>query len=84
MATVNQIRQDRRKGVNDAYKATRLVNSKVEALTRFLRNLKNNRIKIPEGKDWEKALTLASQLDSEVNSLVQTLSAGTQLYTTVQ
>jgi hypothetical protein len=84
MATVNQIKADRRKGVSDAYRATRLVNSKLEILTRSLRNLKGNRVKIPEGKDWDRILTQASQVDSELNSLLQTLSAGTALYTTVQ
>lgn len=84
MATVNQIKLERRKGIADAYKAVRQVNSRVEVLTRTLRNLKSNRLKIPEGKDWEKIIQQASQIDSEVNSLVSSLSAGSALYTSVQ
>lgn len=84
MATVNQIRAERRSGIADAYRQVRQVNTKVEALTRTLARLKKNRLKVPEGKDWEKILNQASLIDSEVNSLVSSLSAGTSLYTTVQ
>jgi hypothetical protein len=83
MATINTVKVDRRKGVADAYKQTRQVNTKVELLTRTLRNLKNNRVKIPEGKDWDRILTLAQLLDQEVNNLVSSLQAGTQLFTTL-
>lgn len=84
MATVNQIKTERRQGIADAYRAVRKVNSRLETLTRVLRTLKGNRVKIPEGKDWERILTLTSEVDKELDNVISALSAGTSLYNLVQ
>lgn len=84
MATVNQVKAQRRAGIADAYRLTRKVNSRLELLTRTLRNLKGNRVKIPEGKDWDKIVSLTQDVDKELDNLISALSAGSSLYSIVQ